>query len=350
MTIAVEKVISERLPRMLAAGADYSDVQRVLTQIHDMSQWPHAWLGLAHQYECQAREAVHDQNFTTAGEAFARQALYCHFGQFAYFGNTTLKRQLQALQNQAYQNAAPYLSPLANHVNIISEQAVMHGVLRIPQTDSAPPCVILIPGADSTKEEFQTLESVFHRRGLATLSVDGPGQGLTHIDTKLRPDFEVPISHVIDFLYTRSDINTQKIGLWGRSFGAYAALRGAINKRLAAVISIGGFFDLEAVWSRMPPSTQESIAYAMGTTINDARAALPQYTLKNHLKHISCPVLIVHSGGDEVCPVSESERMLQDLNCPKTYRLFKDGNHVCDNLTHVVRPLMADWMMNHLSK
>jgi hypothetical protein len=51
-----------------------------------------------------------------------------------------------------------------------------------------------------------------------------------------------------------------------------------------------------------------------------------------------------------VCPVSESERMLQDLNCPKTYRLFKDGNHVCDNLTHVVRPLMADWMMNHLSK
>ena len=54
---------------MLAAGADYSDVQRVLTQIHDMSQWPHAWLGLAHQYECQAREAVHDQNFTTAGEA-----------------------------------------------------------------------------------------------------------------------------------------------------------------------------------------------------------------------------------------------------------------------------------------
>lgn len=348
MTVSVEKVLAERLPRMLAAGADYSDVQRVLTQITEMSQWPHAWLALAKDYEKQAQNALQAHAFTTAGEAFARQALYCHFGQFAFFGDAVLKRQLQEIQNVAYKRAASHLSPAAEHIEIPIADAIMRGVLRIPSASTPPPCVILVPGADSTKEEFQTLETVFHRRGLATLSVDGPGQGLTRAEMKLRPDFEVPIGLVIDHLSSRQDINPHRIALWGRSFGAYAALRGAVDKRLSAVVSIGGFFDLQTVWKRMPFSTQESISYAMGLSVDAAAAELTHYSLAGHLTQVKCPVLIVHSGGDEVCPVTESERMVNDLNCPTTYRLFKNGNHVCDNLTHEVRPLMADWLSAQL--
>jgi dipeptidyl aminopeptidase/acylaminoacyl peptidase len=344
VTITVAKVLSERLPRMYAAGVDHSDVQRLLAQVTDMSQWPHVWQALAKGYETQGEEALLANAFTSAGEAFARQALYCHFGQFAYFGDTDFKRHLQQQQNAAYKRAAPYLSPVAEHLEIPTAGATMRGVLRIPLASSPPPCVILVPGADSTKEEFQTLETVFHRRGLATCSVDGPGQGLTWAETKLRPDFETPTSHVIDYLSTRKDINAHKLGLWGRSFGAYAVLRGAIDQRLSAVVSIGGFFDLQTVWARMPPSTQESIAYAMGLSLEEAVVALPNYTLSGHLAAVKCPVLIVHSGGDEVCPVTESERMISDLDCPTSYHLFKEGNHVCDNLTHTVRPLMADWL------
>ena len=348
MNVPVAKVLSERLPRIFAAGADHSDVQRVITQVTDMSLWPQAWLALATGYERQGETALENGAHTTAGEAFARQALYCHFGQFAFFGDEDLKRRLQAIQNVAYQRAAPYLSPPGIHLEIATTGAMMRGVLRVPEADRPPPCVILVPGADSTKEEFQTLEAVFHRRGLATCSVDGPGQGLTRAAAKLRPDFEVPIGHVLDSLQQREDINTQKIGLWGRSFGAYAALRGAIDQRLSAVVSIGGFFDLPTVWARMPYSTQESIAYAMGLSVEEASLALPSYTLKGHLGEVRCPVLIVHSGGDEVCPVTESEHMVSDLSAPTSYQLFENGNHVCDNLTHTVRPLMGDWLQSIL--
>ena len=348
MSVPVANVLSERLPRIFAAGADYSDVQRVIAQVTDMSLWPHAWLALATGYEQQGEMALDSGAHTTAGEAFARQALYCHFGQFAFFGDEDLKCRLQAMQNAAYQRAAPYLLPPGISLEIATSGAVMRGVLRIPETAHPPPCVILVPGADSTKEEFQTLETVFHCRGLATCSVDGPGQGLTRAAAKLRPDFEIPIGHVLDSLQQRKDINTQKIGLWGRSFGAYAALRGAIDQRLSAVVSIGGFFDLATVWARMPYSTQESIAYAMGLSSAGASSELPSYTLRGHLGEVNCPVLIVHSGGDEVCPVTESERMLSDLNAPTSYSLFEKGNHVCDNLTHTVRPLMADWLQSKL--
>lgn len=350
MTVSVAKVLAERLPRIYAAGADHSDVQEVIAAVTEMSQWPRAWLTVAQRYERLGEEAVEASAFTTAGEAFARQALYCHLGQFAYFGDPLLKRQLQALQNSAYARAAPYLTPPARHIEIPSDGAMLRGVLRVPIAENPPPCVILVPGADSTKEEFQTLEAVFHRRGLATCSVDGPGQGLTHQSVKLRPDFETPIGHVLDYLATVRAINPKRVGLWGRSFGAYAALRGAIDRRLSAVVSIGGFFDLPSVWGRMPFSTQESIAYAMGLTVSSVDNVLPNYTLAGHLQGVQCPTLIVHSGGDEVCPVSESERMMNDLSVPVTYRLFENGNHVCDNLTHIVRPLMADWLKSQLTR
>ena len=349
MTVSVATVLSERLPRIYAAGADHSDVQEVVKSVTEMSQWPRAWLKLADRYGLQAEEALASSALTTAGELFARQALYCHFGQFAYFDDLSLKLRLQTLQNSAYARAAPYLTPVATHIEIDSDGGILRGVLRVPTANHPPPCVILIPGADSTKEEFQTLETVFHRRGLATCSVDGPGQGLTHQTAKLRPDFEVPIAHVIDHLTQLKTIDTGKIALWGRSFGAYAALRGAVDKRLSAVVSIGGFFDLSTVWMRMPISTQESIAYAMGLSIDAAQTVLPSYSLATRLQAVQCPVLIVHSGGDEVCPVSESERMVNDLKTPVTYRLFENGNHVCDNLTPTVRPLMADWLKSQLT-
>ena len=59
---------------------------------------------------------------------------------------------------------------------------------------AAVPLVILIPGLDSTKEEFFLWESVFLERGMATLSLDGPGQGETGFRMDIRPDYEVAVA------------------------------------------------------------------------------------------------------------------------------------------------------------
>jgi dipeptidyl aminopeptidase/acylaminoacyl peptidase len=59
-------------------------------------------------------------------------------------------------------------------------------------------------------------------------------------------------------------------------------------------------------------------------------------------------LLIVHSGGDEVCPVEESERMRSAAKGHATLVVFPDGNHVCDNIPYKVRPLMADWVARQL--
>ena len=42
--------------------------------------------------------------------------------------------------------------------------------------------MIMIPGLDSAKEELRSTEELFLERGIATFSVDGPGQGEAEYD------------------------------------------------------------------------------------------------------------------------------------------------------------------------
>jgi len=50
------------------------------------------------------------------------------------------------------------------------------GNLRFPKGVERPPLALLIPGTESVKEEFPRWEEEFLIRGLATLSMDGPGK------------------------------------------------------------------------------------------------------------------------------------------------------------------------------
>ena len=56
------------------------------------------------------------------------------------------------------------------------EGSTIYGILRTPEGPSPHPAVICVPGLDSTKEELRATEQLFLERGLATFSVDGPGQ------------------------------------------------------------------------------------------------------------------------------------------------------------------------------
>ena len=72
-------------------------------------------------------------------------------------------------------------------------------------------------GLDSTKEETDAYEQPFHPRGMATLVFDGPGQGEAQYDFAIRGDYEVPVKAVIDYVETRNDLDTARIGMWGVS-------------------------------------------------------------------------------------------------------------------------------------
>ncbi|OLC65254.1 MAG: hypothetical protein AUI47_09465 [Acidobacteria bacterium 13_1_40CM_2_68_5] len=101
--------------------------------------------------------------------------------------------------------------------------------------------MLFISGLDSAKEEHATFERFFLQRGLATLTLDGPGQGETWYRMKMRVDFEVTATAAIDWLRGRGDVDDTRVGICGVSLGGYLAPRcAAFEPRLKAVASCGG--------------------------------------------------------------------------------------------------------------
>lgn len=344
------ETLRDRMPRLFAAGVDHNDMQELLTRIERIDDWPREWERLAEERLSLGEQALAAGRLVSAGAAFQAAALHFHFAQFVYFADRAEKQRLQRSQSAAYLRAAPYLRPPAQRIEVPFEGIGFAGNLRLPAGAERPaPCVLLNPGADSTKEEFHNLENEFLARGLATFSYDGPGQGLTWAEMKLRPDFEMPIAAILDRLLFEDLIDPDRIGIWGRSFGAYCALRGATDRRLHACVAIGGFYDMGAIWERMPRGTTESLGYAFGVCPAEWAGEARRYTLNGVLKAVRCPVMIVHSGRDNVCPVEESQRIARDLGPLAELHVFEDGNHVCDNIPYRVRPFMADWLAERLS-
>ena len=124
-----------------------------------------------------ARDAEASGRRVTAGEAWVRAALSYHFAKFVWMVDLVRHREAAERAVDALRRAHALLDPTAERIEVPFGDGPMVGNLRRPAAPARPPLVLLLPGLDSTKEEFFHWEDVFLSRGMATLSLDGPGQG-----------------------------------------------------------------------------------------------------------------------------------------------------------------------------
>ncbi len=234
------------------------------------------------------------------------------------------------------------------------EDTTLPAIFRLPaHAAGAPrgaPVVILIAGLDSTKEEFYTLEAEIHLRGLATLAFDGPAQG-ERSAMVLRPDFEVAVSSVVDYLCADSRVNAARIGALGVSSGGYYAPRShAADSRLAATVGVAGFYDLAECWGDLPALTRQGFSVSFGNLAeNEAAERAKEVTLRGRLAGLDRPLLLIHGEKDRLCPVSHAQRMVEEAGGQAELVVYPEGVHVCNNIPFLWRPLAADWLAEKLS-
>src|SRR5579859_4839033 len=141
------------------------------------------------------------------------------------------------------------LEPPAQRVEIPYGRHVLAGILRRPAGADHPPVVVMVPGLDSVKEELQATADHFLRRGIATLAIDGPGQGEMEFDRDIEPAYEKPAGAGIDWLEGREDVDASRVGVFGVSLGGYYAVRvAAMERRVRATIELAGTYSLASFW------------------------------------------------------------------------------------------------------
>lgn len=348
MASKVEAVVENWFPRFLANGLDYFDVRRTLADVRSWEDWAPAWVRAADHYAELGQEALACGHRVTAADHLRRAALTLQFAQFVLTEQPELRSRLQRRQAELYAACAPLSDPPAVPVVLGEGAEAAAGYLRLPKDTDRPGLVVLLPGLESTKEQFSTYEPFFLERGVATLSLEGPGQGEHRLPFRAA-SYGRSMELAADALAGLEGPDTDRVVLLGTSFGGHLALRHAATFRgLRGAVDIAGPYDLQG-FDTLQPVTQESLREFTGARdLDETRSLVADVTLDGALDRIDAPVLVVHGERDTIIPVEHGHRIAAALGDRAVTRHDPDGNHSCNNIATVVRPFVADWVADRL--
>ena len=347
---SVDLVFAHNTPRYLATGVDPNDLQRLAARIDRYEDWCRIWSEEGARHEALAVEAAKQHRTVTSAEAYLRASIHYHYGKHLFAHDAKQYDVAHQGVVRCYQAAAAITDPPIERVTIPFAGTTMVGYLRRPKGAPRPPVAIILPGLDACKEELHSRCDAFVRRGLATLAIDGPGQGETAYRLPITTEWGKVIGAVLDVLEQRNDIDGHNVAVVGQSLGAlYAPLAAAFEPRIKACVSNCGPFDFGKALPTMPAVSQETFRVrSHAQSLQQAYEIARGLTLEHAAPRIKCPLLVVYGAGDKLFPVAEGESLARAASGPSDFVVFEEGNHVCFNISYKFRPLTADWTLEHL--
>jgi 2,6-dihydroxypseudooxynicotine hydrolase len=347
----VAHVLATWAPRMIVQGIDYNDLVTTAARIKSWGDWCREWCATAAEHEEFALQKEAEGNLESATESYLLAAMAYHFG--CNNSPDNLEQYIPAARKrvECYAKAAPRLNPPAARHEVPFDNFRLAAYLRVPPAITKPAVVVIISGLESTKEEARTMEDGFLRRGLATFTFDGPGQGESWFQGGMIVEFERATSAVIDYLEKLPQIDARRVGVFGPSMGGYLAPRSAAcDERIKACAFAGGMYDRSRVLNRLEdPFEFARIAHIWKVYGKEKIVELhKRCTLEGLARKIRCPLLVVH-GTDDFVPVEQAKRIYDEASGPKEWVLLQGGNHVCNNMPFRYRPLIGDFLARHLA-
>lgn len=335
--------------RILSNYVTPFEFDRQQQTIEDYEQWCDSWLTLAAEHGRRGDEASAAGRRVTAGGEYVRAGLCCHWASFMFCHDQDAYRVALAQMDDYWRKAAPLVDPPMDLVDVPFEGVALHGYVRVPARGDGPrpPLAVLLPGADSTKEELYNLGEHLLDRGVAIAAFDGPGQGSVSLEMKLRPDYERAVQAILDVLAMRPGVDVSRIAVGGISYGGLFAMRtAAVDDRVRAAFSISSWYTPAGRFASMEPLSQIGQYQHLG---DDPAAVMESITLSGVLDRVTLPVLQVFGGDDPASPPAHGERVAAEIAGPVTTVVIPDGVHVVNNVWPHARALVGDWVAETLA-
>ena len=366
-----------QLGRSLTAAtrgsADLGEVFAVAERIvaGDVDSWAREWVATAESVHAEADRAQEAGDLVDARRGYLRASEY--YRQSFFFARTTLDDPLlasgYASHVKTFQSAVPLLPSATTRMELDQDGVRVQGYLFRPDDSGLTRPTILAPaGYDSTAESGCPSTAVSAlERGFNCLVFEGPGQGgVLYTDHQvMRPDYEVVVSPVVDWLLTQTGVDPAAMVLFGRSFAGYLAPRAAAtDHRFAALVCDPAQYDFgaairarmgEETWRRLQdhdPTLEADLAARMMsdpiaangqqwrmtahglTTLSDYLRELSRYTLADLAGQVTCPTLALAGEGD-FAGTGQLQVFAEALTAPVTTHTFTKaegaGGH-CEGL------------------
>ena len=345
----VQEVLDIWAARFLHGQISLGDLTGTVARINDWSDWGPEWKNTARVHEAMGEQAWDEGRRISAVDSYLAAARCYHLSYFLSVDDEGAHAEGLAKMVECHDRVLPYMQPAVEKIEIPFPHANLAGLLSIPPGDGPAPVVIFLPGLDSTKETRHGGRGSMLRRGIAVLSLDGPGQGEISTKLPIRADYEVAVSAAIDTLEGNGRIDARRVGLNGASLGGYYACRAAaFEPRVTAAVANCGPYDWIACWDELPEVTRGAFRkYSWSSSDEEAREKARALDLTGVAEKISQPLVVVHGMLDPLIGVEHAQRIADEA--PNATLITVDNaTHGVSNLTYKFAPWADDWMADKL--
>jgi dienelactone hydrolase len=230
------------------------------------------------------------------------------------------------------------------------------GYLVVPQGPGPFAGIIFMHGAGGSRAGTLSQAIMYAKTGAVCLAIDAPMSGGRAIPGEQFLDYRQPertrdafiqtvvdLRRAVDLLLSRPDVDPNRLGYVGGSFGAFVGgVLSGVEKRIRAYAL---------------PSGLASINEATVATVTQARQTLPKDQLEKsfevidavsavyYVSHAAPAALLFQNGDNDAgVPRASAERLHRAASDPKTIRWY-DGGHGLNNQAVLDR---ADWLRRQI--
>lgn len=218
----------------------------------------------------------------------------------------------------------------------------IEGYLTKPvRTMGAPlPLVVMPHGGPGIRETdaFNPFTQFLVNRGYAVLQMNfrgSAGFGRRHLQSGYRQwglDIQNDIEDGTRWVMAQPDIDSDRICIFGGSFGGYASLMGVVTSPnlYRCAVSLNGVSDIPLMLrNRQKLSTRDVLPVTIGDLYRERDALRARSPLYN-IDRIRSPILLAHGLDDTIVSPQHSKRMAKKLKAaglPHQTVYFEDGTH-----------------------
>ncbi len=350
--------------RALPLGLDLAEVDRIIASVDSFYRggyrdWPTQWFKAGDQYLERGRRALSNGHRQTAAQMLFSGAVCYHIAGYMHHDIGRLLPETKHSMLRAveiYWEAAPLFATPSVPLEIPYDGTTLRPFLRVPRGVERPPCVILIGGANSNMINMHGVSEYYLERGMATIGLDGPGQGEFRARTgrALRvKDYDRALGAVADWLQRDERVDGKRIGIYARATGSLLAIHAASSdKRFKAIVAHPGAFHYANFFEQAFAHTLishrlEMCSFLGATTLEEGtRLVCEQLTLEDVADRVDFPILAVCSADDETMPATESAILQQRVKGLVDVITFPGKGH--GGPSRLSLPLEADWMWEKL--
>jgi pimeloyl-ACP methyl ester carboxylesterase len=363
-------------------GATIGESYYAAGKIKDGSidSWIAAYREIAGLAQQQAEDFLAHGHRESARQAFLRAANYAYAAD--HYADNRKPGYLDTWKQgvECFHQAAALFDP---PIEVLEYELEGHSLSAyfVHAQGQARGTVLAMSGFDGTPEHlYFNCGAGLSQRGYNVLIFEGPGQrGMSHriADLPFRPDYESVISKVIDWALQRPDVDPDRLGLLGYSFGGHLVLRAAAcDPRIKALIANSPVMDfgrqmldgfpafatqtgdrtadllMDNSIHLMPQPLQASLKRLYESMrvehFSDFRREMARYRF-DEVEKIACPVLCMVSAGEGISAVREGQEVFERVPNPKKKLVnfsAAEGAEIHCQLNNMALSVivMADWL------